>query len=194
MSHTIVKRPTIVGAIAFAAGVAMASSCASTLLTAVAPLTNWNPALWCCAATAYALYLLGYSAKRAGRVLILFVGCASTVATIWLDTSSFRVLAVSALVFLAVRLLTMHRRFLTLIVDAALCAFSVSLAALYLSHGEGIGSTMWIYFLLQSAVFVLPRSTWKPSERVSAASDSGSEFDVAHAAAERAFQRLLGMA
>ena len=138
----------------------------------------------------YAFWALRFRESRAGRVSVLLVGAVAIVGSFWsLWTISQLLLASAALLFL-LRSALFHQRLVVIGIDAIVSCVALVVALHLAASGEGVGTVTWGFLLPQAIPFALPR--WLRKAPVSEAPrECGTDFDLAHAAAERAFERIL---
>ena len=186
-------RPSLLAAIL----VALATSASgAALVAAFAPLLGTDAALRAAVAVVaagYVMYLLAKSSERVGR---------ATTAVVWLALSACAWLAgvpLAAFVLLQVAMLWLVRSLyfysgvLPALLDLALTALGVALAAWAAARSGSPFLALWCFFLVQALTVLVP-SAIAPcgaAERGAPASPgAGDAFERARRAAEGALRRL----
>jgi len=167
------------------------SICGAAALAALAPFVGTGTALRAVIALlglAYALYLLGRSGERSGRILTiaLWIVCACLTWFASLPLVAY-VLVHAGLVWL-VRSLYYYSGPLPALADFGVTALGVAFAAWSAQRSDSVWLALWCFFLVQAFHVLIPAATG-PHEGDSAL-EPGDAFARAHRAAESALRRL----
>jgi len=184
------KAPGLIDGVLIAAAIALCAGLAGLLLGGFVGLAALVDLVLPAATLVYLLYLLRRSKARVGRVVLLAVWAAVSLAGWLLDlTLAQQVLAQAGLVWLT-RSLYFHASLLSALLDLALVAAGLLAGAWALLNTGSFAAALWSFFLLQALFGWIPAFTPRQSAEPYYRRDDTSRFQSAHRVAIDAVRKL----
>lgn len=199
MSRRVASPPSVPQGVVAALALSLSGAAVLAALTPIAGAASAIRIVVTLLGFAYALYLLGRSGERTGRITTVVAwSCAAAAAWFAAPTLGAFVLWHVGMIWL-VRSLYHHSSLLTALADLALTALAVAFAAWAASRSGSAWLALWCFFLVQAFFVVLPglqpaatadgsRANGAPG---SARAGDDDAFERAHRVAQAALRRLV---
>jgi len=184
------KQPTFMEGVVFALLISVSASAVFYTLSTLFPGDVIFRFLISTMSLAYIIYLLLRSRERTGRIVVISLwGAMSVAGIILIDSILFFVLSHLLMIWL-VRSLYYYNSILSSLMDLGLNALAMSISIwAWLSTGS-LFMAFWCLFLVQALFIVIPRHIKRADKQHQSSQSERDHFEHAHSAAEVALRKL----
>ena len=184
------KQPGFIDGIVFAIGVSLAAGATTLVLTGLIADGSLSSLILLTAGLAYLLYLLRRSRVRVGRVVLLALWTAASLAGLFFDLPALEQVLLQAGFIWLTRALYFHGSLFSAALDFGLVAAGLAAGAWAMLSSGSLAAALWSFFLLQALFVWIPNSTRRQAEHIRRSANERSPFQSAHRVAIDAVRKL----
>ena len=184
------KRPGIIDGIIFALVVAIAAGAANLVFGTLVGYGGLFNLILLAATLAYLVYLLRRSPVRVGRVVILTLWAAASLAAWLFELPLFEQVLLQAGFIWLVRALYFHASLFSAALDFGLVSAGLAAGAWAMINTGSPAAALWSFFLLQALFSWIPNLARRHGGESPHPADADSRFQSAHRVALDAVRKL----